>query len=113
MVCQIDDILIAAPHDETYFNTVKEAFHVLQKYNMTQRQTSISSWCIKSWRWDPWWTHTGYIPQPTDKEIVTIRDAPRPIDLKELKAYSGFLKYYGSFLQNLSTVLHPLHHLLE
>lgn len=56
---------------------------------------------------------SAYIPQPTDKEIVAIRDAPRPTDLKELKAYSGFLNYYGSFLQNLSTVFHPLHYLLE
>nr|XP_034331686.1 uncharacterized protein LOC117690946 [Crassostrea gigas] len=40
-------------------------------------------------------------------------DAPGQTNVKELKAYLGLLNYYCSFLQNLSTALHPLHDLLK
>jgi hypothetical protein len=50
---------------------------------------------------------------PTDEKIAAIRDAPRPTDAKEVKAYLRHLNYYGALLPNLSTVLQPLHQLLK
>lgn len=49
----------------------------------------------------------------TDEKIAAIRDALRPTNMKELKAYLGLWNYYGSFMQNLSTLLPPLHHLFK
>ena len=50
---------------------------------------------------------------PTDEKIAAIRDAPRPTNVKEVKAYLGLLNYYGAFLPKLTTVLQPLHQLLK
>lgn len=111
VVCRIDDILITAPDDETHFKTVKEVFHRLRQYNMTLRQDKCIFMADQV-------VYMGFMVDkhgihPTDEKIAAIRDAPRPTNVKELKAYLGLLNYYGSFLQNLSTVLHPLHHLLK
>ena len=40
-------------------------------------------------------------------------EAPRPRELLELRSFLGLVHYYGKFLQNLSTLLHPLNNLLK
>ena len=50
---------------------------------------------------------------PDKGPIQAITEAPTPQNVTELKAYLGLLSYYGKFLQNLSTVLAPLHRLLR
>lgn len=54
---------------------------------------------------------TGLHPLP-DK-VQAIKDAPTPTSVQELKAYLGILTYYGKFLPNLSSTLHPLYTLLK
>ena len=39
--------------------------------------------------------------------------AKSPTNVTELKSYLGLLHYYGKFLPNLATTLHPLHDLLQ
>ena len=50
---------------------------------------------------------------PTDKKVTAIKEAPRPTNVTELKAYLGLLSYYARFLKGVSTVLGPLHQLLH
>ena len=50
--------------------------------------------------------------QPTMKKVSAITNAPKPINVSQLKAFLGLINYYGKFLPNLSTVLNPLYHLL-
>ena len=50
---------------------------------------------------------------PDKGQIQATTEAPRTQNVTELKAYIGLLSYYGKFLQNLSTVLAPLHRLLQ
>jgi hypothetical protein len=50
---------------------------------------------------------------PTDDKVQAIMKAPVPTDVGKLKSYLGLLNYYGSFMPNLSTMLHPLHKLLR
>ena len=40
-------------------------------------------------------------------------EASSPTNVTELKSYLGLLNYYGKFLPNLATILHPLHDLLQ
>ena len=51
--------------------------------------------------------------QPTDEKIRAITQAPAPQDVTQLRAFLGLLNYYGKFLKNLSTILAPLHKLLQ
>jgi len=38
---------------------------------------------------------------------------PRPENVSQLRSFLGLVNYYNCFLPNASTVLHPLHQLLE
>jgi len=40
-------------------------------------------------------------------------DTPDPNNLTELRVFLGMVNYYSMFLENISTVLHPLHELLK
>ena len=46
-------------------------------------------------------------------KVQAINEAPTPGSVQELKSYLGILNYYGKFLPNLSTTLHPLYKLLQ
>ena len=53
----------------------------------------------------------GHRPNP--EKAKAIQDAPALKNIHEIKSYLGMLQYNGRFLQNLSTVLEPLHRLLH
>ena len=52
----------------------------------------------------------GYTVKAKVRAVV---EAPALTNVTELKAYRGLLNYYNHFLPNLSTLLAPLHQLLE
>lgn len=53
----------------------------------------------------------GLHPDPS--KIDAIKNAPEPTDVTQLRSFLGMLNYYGKFIPNLSTLLHPLHALLK
>ncbi len=50
--------------------------------------------------------------QPLPAKIEAISDASIPKNITELRAFLGLLNYYGKFIPNLSSTLHPLYQLL-
>ena len=50
---------------------------------------------------------------PTSDKLLAIKDAPSPRNVTELRSFLGLLNYYGKFIPNLATLIHPLHHLLQ
>ncbi|CAK1595308.1 unnamed protein product [Parnassius mnemosyne] len=50
---------------------------------------------------------------PDPKKMEAISNAPTPLNVTQLKSFLGLLNYYGKFIPNLSTILHPLHLLLN
>nr|MCH9717641.1 DDE-type integrase/transposase/recombinase [Gammaproteobacteria bacterium] len=50
---------------------------------------------------------------PLPAKIEAISNASVPKNVTELKAFLGLLNYYGKFIPNLSSVLHPLYQLLS
>ena len=51
--------------------------------------------------------------QKTQEKIEAVVSAPRPENVSQLRSFLGLVNYYNRFLPNASTVLHPLHQLLE
>ena len=51
--------------------------------------------------------------QPTVEKVRSIKEAPRPQNLQELRAFIGLINYYSKFLPNLSSKLAPLYSLLN
>ena len=49
----------------------------------------------------------------TAEKLKAIVEAPKPTNVQELCSFLGLLNYYGKFIQNLSTILHPLNSLLQ
>ena len=48
-----------------------------------------------------------------DNKVTAVLEAPCPKDLSELRSFLGLIHYYGKFMPNLSTLLHPLNKLLK
>ena len=49
----------------------------------------------------------------TDAKIEAIVNAPSPKNVTELRSYLGLLNYYGQFIPNLASLIHPLNKLLR
>ncbi|XP_068671438.1 uncharacterized protein [Montipora foliosa] len=49
----------------------------------------------------------------TQEKVEAVISAPRPENVSQLRSFLGLVNYYNRFLPNASTVLHPLHQLLE
>ena len=58
-------------------------------------------------------TVSGSGIRANDDKIAAIQDAPVPSDLKSLESFLGLVQFYGRFIPNLSTLLHPLNALRE
>ena len=46
-------------------------------------------------------------------KLQAIQRAPAPENVNQLRAFLGLLNYYGKFIPNLSTMIHPLNALLR
>ena len=47
------------------------------------------------------------------KKLKAILGAPKPRNVQELRSFLGLINYYGKFLPNLATMLHPLNVLVR
>ena len=56
---------------------------------------------------------TAKVSTKTQEKIEAVVNAPRPENVSQLRSFLGLVNYYNRFLPNASTVLHPLHQLLE
>ncbi len=59
-----------------------------------------------------------YLGHKIDKDGISalpnkVVNAPHPTNVQELRSFLGLLNYYGKFIRNLSTILHPLNPLLQ
>ena len=50
---------------------------------------------------------------PTKDKVEAIRNAPAPTNVSELRSFLGMIAYYQKFLENYSTLVHPLNQLLK
>ena len=50
---------------------------------------------------------------PSDDKVHTVKDAPCPTNITQLKVYLGLLTYYSKFLPNLASTLAPLYSILR
>lgn len=50
---------------------------------------------------------------PLQDKLESVRKAPRPQDVSQLRSFIGSINYYGRFIENLAVKLHPLYNCLE
>lgn len=106
-----DDILITGCSDTQHIETLKKVFSkleeaglVLQKEKCSLFQDSVS--------------YLGFVVDryglhKCPEKVKAIENAKTPTNVLELKSFLGLVNYYRSFVKNASSILYPLHQLLQ
>lgn len=109
-VCFLYDILFSAP-------TMKEPLVILDKVFGSMEKCGVRIKQSKCEFLKDSVEYLGYqiakVLHPTDSKVKAIVNVPAPTNVSGLRSFLGLLNYYGKFLENLSTLLHPLHQLLQ
>ena len=104
----LDDILITGASKEEHMGNLDKVLSRLQEYgirvNTAKRvflQNSVE--------------YLGHIidSDTSPKKTKTIQEAPTPCNQHESRSFLGLLHYYGKFIPNLATMLHPLNKLMK
>ena len=100
----IDDILVLGPIVEEHLQNIDKVLAILS----TELNRDKCAFLL------PQVEYLGHVIDdqglhPTEEKVKAIKDAPRPKNVSELRAFLGIINYYGKFLPNLSTQLSPLY----
>ncbi|XP_015279713.1 PREDICTED: uncharacterized protein K02A2.6-like, partial [Gekko japonicus] len=106
-----DDVLIAGRSDEELMHRVREVLKRFSKAGLKVKQSKcligVDSVEFLGFRVDQNGVH------PTDEKVRAIKNAPCPVNKKELQAFLGLLNFYHAFLPHKASVAAPLHALLH
>ena len=110
-VCRLDDILISGGSTEEDLAILEEVFRRLQEHGIRLNPAKCIFFQSGLEFLGHWIDKNGIHPLP--QKMDAVMQAKSPTNVTELKSYLGLLNYYGKFLPNLATTLHPLHDLLQ
>jgi len=106
----INDIIIRTdPHK--HLQVLDEVLTQLERHGILAKKSKCD-FMVLSIEF-PGYRVDGEGRHPTDEKIAAISEAPSPKNVAELHSFIGLLNYYGHFFPNLSTLLQPLHELLQ
>ena len=110
-ICYLDDILVTGKSDDDHLRNLEEVLKRLSSSGLRLKKSKCSlmkeSVQYLGHRIDAQGVHT------TPDKIAAIQRAPTPRNVKQLRSFLGLVQYYGKFIANLSSLLHPLYHLLK
>ena len=109
--CYIDDILITGETDMEHLQNLEEVLRRLKEHGITVKKSKCQFLCES----------VEYLGHIIDKDelhaapskMQAVLNAPAPTCVKELQSFLGLINYYGRFIPNLATLLHPLNQLLK
>ena len=109
--CYIDDILVSGLNDEDHLRTLERVLSRLQQNGVTVKKE-------KCYFLQDAVEYLGHVVDKeglhaTPEKLKAIQEAPAPTNIRELRSFLGLINYYGRFIANLATVLHPLNRLLK
>ena len=111
VICYLDDILITGSSEEEHLQNVEKVLQRLQQYGIRAKRSKCAFHCQAVEYLGHCIDATGL--HTTTSKVQAIAEAPQPRNAQELRSFLGLLHYYGKFLPNLSTLLHPLNALLR
>ena len=111
VICYLDDVLVTGSTVEEHLSNLEGVLKRLQQHNIRAKKSKCFFLCDSTeylgHRIDAKGLHT------TDDKVKAVQNAPVPKNVQELRSFLGLIHYYGKFLPNLSTLLHPLNTLLQ
>ena len=110
-ICYIDDILVSGVNDEDHLKNLDE---VLKRVHQCGARVQLGKCAFMQDSVE----YLGYQidaegVHPTQDKLEAILNAPVPNNVSELRSFLGLLNYYGKFIPNLATMIHPLNNLLK
>ena len=111
VIVYLDDILISGVSEDDHLHTLKVVLERLQSAGLHLKQDKckflVPSISYLGHKIDAEGLH------PLSDKIKAITNASVPKTVTELKAFLGLMNYYGKFIPNIATILHPLYQLLN
>jgi hypothetical protein len=109
--CYIDDILVATEEAKEHLTVLKKVFDRLEQHNVRLNGDKCEFFKSEV-------TYLGHVLsadgiRPLQNKVEAIQKAPRPKNVSELKSFLGMVNYYGKFVPNLASRLHPMYALLH
>ena len=101
----LDDILVMGITEEAHLRALEEVLSRLERAGLQVKRNKFMKSSVTYLYIDVEDLHT------LDEQVRAIVDAPAPNSAS--KSFWGMVSYYSKFLQNLSSILHPLYRLLK
>ena len=111
VICYLDDILITGKDDVEHLDTLSEVLARLEAQGVRIKREKCSFMQDSVEYLGHMISSEGI--QAIPEKVKAIVDAPHPKNVTELRSFLGLLNYYGKFIPNLATILHPLNDLLK
>ena len=109
--CILDDMIVSGKTDEEHLENLERVFKRLQDTGLKANKEKCEFFRDRVQFCGHEIDREGL--HKTQEKIEAVVSAPRPENVSQLRSFLGLVNYYNRFMPNASTVLHPLHQLLE
>ena len=111
VMCYLDDILVSGRTELEHLENLRKVLQKFQDHGIRVKKPKCAFMKTSV-------QYLGHIIESdglhaTDAKLQAIVEAPSPRNVPELRSFLALLNYYGRFIPNLSTLIHPLNHLLR
>ncbi|XP_024893887.1 uncharacterized protein LOC112468774 [Temnothorax curvispinosus] len=107
----LDDIRVSGKNPEDHLQKLEAVFKRLHQYNI-RINLDKSEFFMEQINYCGYIIDKNGLHKEPDK-IEAIEKMRRPEDVPQVRSFLGMVNYYGRFIKNLSTILHPLNNLLR
>lgn len=111
VVCFIDVVLIGGGTQQELTQNLIATVERLNDYNVRAKLSKCQFFVQKVVYLGHELTHEGI--RPSKKKLEAVLNAPRPVNISQLRSFLGLINYYSKFAANLSHHLAPLYKLTK
>ena len=111
VICYLDDILVTGSTPQEHLQNLAVVLERLSQHGIRLKEKKCSFMQDSVDYLGHHIDAQGIRTSPSKMEAIT--KAPAPNNVTQLRSFLGMVNYYGKFLHNLSSQLHPLHALLK
>ena len=111
VVCRVDGILVSGKNDQDHLKNLREVLSRLKQAGLRLKMEKCKFMKLSveylGYRVDMHGLHA------IEKKVEAIKNAPAPENQQQLRSFLGMVNYYAKFVNQYSTVVHPLNELLR
>ncbi|MCG8077014.1 MAG: hypothetical protein JAY75_12315, partial [Candidatus Thiodiazotropha taylori] len=111
LLIYLDDIIIFSKTFETHLNDLREVFERLKAANLKLSPEKSRFFCKEVTFLGHRVSSDGISTDP--EKVQSIRDWPKPTNVKEVRSFVGLASYYRKFCPSFASICKPLHKLTE